>query len=102
MNVWFLSVQIIVNGGSRQGQTSTALMVLLLSTALFLIPGVRDQVTLTLYLVITILVPTTERETHASNFEPLKSEGKMGLKFVVFCIRPTLAGIYVLESALML
>jgi len=35
--------QIIVNGGSRQGQTSTALMVLLLSTALFLIPGVRDQ-----------------------------------------------------------
>jgi len=35
--------QIVVNGGSRQGQTSTALMVLLLSTALFLIPGLRDQ-----------------------------------------------------------
>ncbi|XP_023320114.1 cyclic AMP-responsive element-binding protein 3-like protein 4 [Eurytemora carolleeae] len=35
--------QIVVNGGMRQGQTSTALMVLLLSTALFLIPGVRDQ-----------------------------------------------------------
>ena len=39
--------QIVVNGGLRQGgqgQRSTALMVLLLSTALFLIPGVRDQV----------------------------------------------------------
>jgi len=35
--------QIMVNGGFRQGQTSTALMVLLLSTALFLIPGVREQ-----------------------------------------------------------
>ena len=35
--------QIVVNGGMRQGQTSTALMVLLLSTALFLIPGFRDQ-----------------------------------------------------------
>jgi len=35
--------QIVVNGGLRQGQTSTALMVLLLSTALFLIPGFRDQ-----------------------------------------------------------
>jgi len=35
--------QIVVNGGTRQGQTSTALMVLLLSTALFLIPGLRDQ-----------------------------------------------------------
>jgi len=38
--------QIVVNGGLRQGgqgQRSTALMVLLLSTALFLIPGVRDQ-----------------------------------------------------------
>ena len=34
----------VVNGGLRQGQTSTALMVLLLSTALFLIPGFRDQV----------------------------------------------------------
>jgi len=33
-----------VRAGMRQGQTSTALMVLLLSTALFLIPGVRDQV----------------------------------------------------------
>ena len=36
--------QMVVNGGLRQGQTSTALMVLLLSTALFLIPGFRDQV----------------------------------------------------------
>jgi len=35
--------QMVVNGGMRQGQTSTALMVLLLSTALFLIPGIRDQ-----------------------------------------------------------
>jgi len=35
--------QMVVNGGLRQGQTSTALMVLLLSTALFLIPGFRDQ-----------------------------------------------------------
>jgi len=35
--------QIMVNGGMRNGQTSCALMVLLLSTALFLIPGVRDQ-----------------------------------------------------------
>jgi len=35
--------QIVVNGGFRHGQTSTALMVLLLSTALFLIPGLRDQ-----------------------------------------------------------
>ena len=35
--------QIVVNGGLRQGQTSTALMVLLLSTALFLIPGFNDQ-----------------------------------------------------------
>jgi hypothetical protein len=37
--------QIIVNGGltSRQNQTSTAMMVLLLSTALFLIPGFRDH-----------------------------------------------------------
>jgi hypothetical protein len=35
--------QIIVNGGFRQNQTSTAMMVLLLSTALFLIPGFRDQ-----------------------------------------------------------
>jgi len=35
--------QIVVNGGMRQGQTSTALMVLLLSTALFLIPGFREQ-----------------------------------------------------------
>lgn len=35
--------QIVVNGGFRNGQTSTALMVLLLSTALFLIPGLRDQ-----------------------------------------------------------
>ena len=33
----------MVNGGLRQGQTSTALMVLLLSTALFLIPGFNDQ-----------------------------------------------------------
>lgn len=35
--------QIIVNGGFKQSQTSTAMMVLLLSTALFLIPGFRDQ-----------------------------------------------------------
>jgi len=35
--------QMVVNGGLKQGQTSTALMVLLLSTALFLIPGFRDQ-----------------------------------------------------------
>merc|ERR1712121_247599 len=35
--------QIVVNGGLRQGQTSTALMVLLLSTALFLIPGLGDK-----------------------------------------------------------
>ena len=35
--------QIVVSGGLRQsGQTSTALMVLLLSTALFLIPGMRE------------------------------------------------------------
>lgn len=36
--------QIVVNGGVRQGgQTSTALMVLLLSTALFLIPGLKPD-----------------------------------------------------------
>ena len=35
--------QIVVNGGMRGGQTSTALMVLLLSTALFLIPGLGDK-----------------------------------------------------------
>merc|ERR1711936_374573 len=35
--------QMVVNGGLRQGQTSTALMVLLLSTALFLIPGLGDK-----------------------------------------------------------
>jgi len=35
--------QMVVSGGSRNGQTSTALMVLLLSTALFLIPGLSDQ-----------------------------------------------------------
>lgn len=35
--------QIIVNGGLKQNQTSTAMMVLLLSTALFLIPGMREQ-----------------------------------------------------------
>merc|ERR1712241_753477 len=35
--------QIVVNGGLRQGQTSTALMVLLLSTALFFIPGLGDK-----------------------------------------------------------
>lgn len=36
--------QIIVNGGlSRQTQTSTAMMVLLLSTALFLIPGFKES-----------------------------------------------------------
>merc|ERR1719347_730170 len=35
--------QIVVNGRLGQGQTSTALMVLLLSTALFPIPGLRDQ-----------------------------------------------------------
>merc|ERR1712241_492474 len=36
--------QMVVNGGLRHGQTSTALMVLLLSTALFLIPGLKDQI----------------------------------------------------------
>ena len=41
----------VVNGGLRQGQTSTALMVLLLSTALFLIPGFRDQVSITVLLL---------------------------------------------------
>jgi len=37
--------QIIVNGGftTRQNQTSTAMMVLLLSTALFLFPGFREH-----------------------------------------------------------
>ncbi|TRY67587.1 hypothetical protein TCAL_03469 [Tigriopus californicus] len=35
--------QIITNGGLKQTQTSTAMMVLLLSTALFLIPGFKDQ-----------------------------------------------------------
>merc|ERR1712209_327209 len=35
--------QIVVNGGLRQGQTSTAMMVLLLSTALFLIPGFKES-----------------------------------------------------------
>jgi len=37
--------QIIVSGGftTRQNQTSTAMMVLLLSTALFLIPGFKDH-----------------------------------------------------------
>merc|ERR1719193_834663 len=36
--------QLVVSGGARHGQTSTALMVLLLSTALFLIPGLsKDQ-----------------------------------------------------------
>merc|ERR1712107_485242 len=35
--------RIVVNGGNKNGQTSTALMVLLLSTALFLIPGFREQ-----------------------------------------------------------
>ena len=45
----------VVNGGLRQGQTSTALMVLLLSTALFLIPGFRDQVSV------------KTREQHISN-----------------------------------
>eukprot|EP00095_Tigriopus_kingsejongensis_P000224 maker-scaffold55_size446313-snap-gene-1.17 protein:Tk00224 transcript:maker-scaffold55_size446313-snap-gene-1.17-mRNA-1 annotation:"cyclic amp-responsive element-binding protein 3-like protein 4" len=36
--------QIITNGGLRQTQTSTAMMVLLLSTALFLMPGInKDQ-----------------------------------------------------------
>lgn len=37
--------QIIVNGGftTRQNQTSTAMMVLLLSTALFLFPGFKDH-----------------------------------------------------------
>ena len=44
--------QIVVNGGLRQGQTSTALMVLLLSTALFLIPGFRDQVWLEIILML--------------------------------------------------
>ena len=36
--------QIIVNGGLKNSQTSTAMMVLLLSTALFLMPGLnKDQ-----------------------------------------------------------
>lgn len=35
--------QIIVNGGLKNSQTSTAMMVLLLSTALFLIPGFKEQ-----------------------------------------------------------
>jgi len=37
--------QIIINGGftTRQNQTSTAMMVLLLSTALFLFPGFKDH-----------------------------------------------------------
>jgi len=35
--------QIIVNGGLKQTQTSTAMMVLLLSTALFLIPGFKES-----------------------------------------------------------
>jgi hypothetical protein len=35
--------QIIVNGGMKQPHTSTAMMVLLLSTALFLIPGFKDS-----------------------------------------------------------
>ena len=46
----------VVNGGLRQGQTSTALMVLLLSTALFLIPGFRDQVSITVLLHLATLV----------------------------------------------
>jgi hypothetical protein len=32
-----------MNGGCRPNQTSTAMMVLLLSTALFLVPGFSDQ-----------------------------------------------------------
>ena len=40
--MWNKSIFIIV-GGSRNGQTSTALMVLLLSTALFLIPGLSPD-----------------------------------------------------------
>ena len=35
--------QIIVNGGVKQTQKSTAMMVLLLSTALFLIPGFKES-----------------------------------------------------------
>ena len=44
----------VVNGGLRQGQTSTALMVLLLSTALFLIPGFRDQVSINFFVASCI------------------------------------------------
>eukprot|EP00088_Acartia_fossae_P005823 TRINITY_DN1262_c0_g1_i1.p1 TRINITY_DN1262_c0_g1~~TRINITY_DN1262_c0_g1_i1.p1 ORF type:complete len:575 (+),score=66.63 TRINITY_DN1262_c0_g1_i1:60-1784(+) len=35
--------QMVASGGARHGQTSTALMVLLLSTALFLIPGLNSD-----------------------------------------------------------
>jgi len=35
--------QYILNGGAKQTQTSTAMMVLLLSTAFFLLPGFKDQ-----------------------------------------------------------
>ena len=35
--------QMVASGGARHGQTSTALMVLLLSTALFLIPGLNSE-----------------------------------------------------------
>lgn len=35
--------QILVNGGHKQTQKSTAMMVLLLSTALFLIPGFKEH-----------------------------------------------------------
>jgi len=35
--------QFILNGGMKQNQTSTAMMVLLLSTAFFLLPGFKDQ-----------------------------------------------------------
>ena len=51
----------VVNGGLRQGQTSTALMVLLLSTALFLIPGFRDQVSINSICCIIILSVNVKR-----------------------------------------
>ena len=48
--------QIIVNGGftPRQNQTSTAMMVLLLSTALFLFPGFREHQGI--YIIMEVLV----------------------------------------------
>jgi len=84
--------QIIVNGGLRQTQTSTAMMVLLLSTALFLIPGFKESQDTKCDLDITQAIkmppmpgqsrsllhftPTTQikREIDAVNVDAIKQE----------------------------